>query len=362
MTLLPPDPAGLRVIAPCLGKRFSGINASIIAVLPELAKRIPIAAAGFHLPEAVPQISLLEFLRHCRHGPWRIWHARRNIDMVVGLILRHLLRFRLKLVFTSAAQRRHSRLTRFYYHRMDALIATTQAAASFLDRDASVVRHGVNTVRFAPPENRSAEWAGRNLPGRYGIGVFGRIRPQKGTEEFISAMIEVLPQRPDWSAVLVGQIAAEHKPFANRLRERLCAAGLEERVRFVGYLRDPDEIPRWYKSLSVVVCPSRVEGFGLSCLEAMASGCPVVATRTGAWPEIISEDRNGYLVPCGDTPTLAAAILKITLDPRRAAHMGVLARETAASAFRIQDEAEGILSVYRQLLPNTESQPSGGPA
>ena len=139
----PDGPAELQVIAPCLGKRFSGINASMIAVMPELATHVRIAAMGLHIPEGTPRIRFRQFWWHCRRGPWRIWHARRNIDMLAGLVLRHLLRFKLILVFTSAAQRHHSWITRFYYRRMDGVIATTAKAASYLTREAVVVRHGV---------------------------------------------------------------------------------------------------------------------------------------------------------------------------------------------------------------------------
>lgn len=343
-------PAGLEAIAACLGRRFSGINASMIAVMPELSRHIRIAALGFHIPDGIPRIRFRPFLRYCRRGPWRIWHARRNIDMLAGLILRHLLGFRLILVFTSAAQRRHSWITRFYYRRMDGLIATSEKAASYLTRAADVVRHGVDSGRFAPPEDRDASWARRGLPGRHGIGVFGRIRPRKGTEEFVRAMLRVLPERPGWTAVLVGQTTEEFRPFEHRLRGILSEAGLSHRVHFTGYLKDPAEIPEWFRSVSLVVCPSRTEGFGLTCLEAMSSGCPVVATSAGAWPEVITEGRDGYVVPCRDAEAIAEAVLRITGDPERLVEMGRQAREKVASRYRIEDEARGILEVYRRFL------------
>lgn len=344
------DPRTLRVIAPCLGKRFSGINASMIAVLPAQARHIAIAALGFNIPEGIPQISFRRFWRQCRNGRYRIWHARRNIDMLAGLILRYVFRFRLILLFTSSAQRHHSRLTRFYYHRMDGIIATSSIAASFLDRNAVVIPHGVNTDIFYPPEDRAAAWDGRKRTGKYGIGIFGRIRPQKGTGEFIDAMIRVLPERPEWSVVVIGQTTEDFESFERHLRARIQKAGLEDRFHFTGFLEDPNEIPGWYRSLSVVVCPSRVEGFGLPCLEAMASGCAVVATRAGFWPELISDGEDGYLVPVKDTDALKGAIMKVTEDPEHTRKMGQLAREKIVSSYRIEDEAEGILKVYKKLF------------
>jgi len=320
------------------------------SVIPVQAGEIPITAVGFNIPEGVPVISFGQFMKYCRRDRWRIWHSRRNVDMLAGLILRYLFRFKLVLVFTSAAQRHHSWFTRLLYHRMSRLIATSDAAASFLDKESVVIPHGVDIGKFSPPADRRASWNSLNLPGKFGIGVFGRIRPQKGTEEFIDAMIGLLPVRPGWTAVIVGQTTREFYSFEQKLRVKIKEAGLEDRFYFTGYLKDPDDLPDWYRSLSVVVCASRVEGFGLTCLEAMASGCPVVATRTGAWPQIVSEGEDGYLVPCNDSGAMYDAIYKITGDLERVEQMGRSAHSKVESHYRIQDEANRINEIYKQLL------------
>jgi len=76
-----------------------------------------------------------------------IWHARRNNEMIVGVLLRSL-GWPLKLVFTSAAQRHHSWITRWLIRKMDAIIATNDISASFLKRDATVIPHGVDTKLY----------------------------------------------------------------------------------------------------------------------------------------------------------------------------------------------------------------------
>ncbi|MDH7599801.1 MAG: glycosyltransferase family 4 protein [Sedimentisphaerales bacterium] len=343
------------VINPCLGRRYSGINASLIAVFPHLDKLLPMAVMGLHVPGHIRRIKWVDLLQQ-DNSRWRIWHARRNMDMVVGLLLRRGLGLRLLMVFTSAAQRSHTWTTRCYVKKMDAIIAPTRAAASFLSRPAVIVPHGVDTNLFFPPADRAVEWARTGLPGRYGIGVFGRVRPQKGTGDFVDAIMKVLPERPDWTAVIIGQTTAEYAAFQRTLVQRLVNAGLEKRVRFVGFLPNPSQIPGWYRALSVVVCPSRVEGFGLPCLEAMASGCPVVATRTGAWPEIVEDGLDGYLVPCGDVEAMADAIRRITADPSRLAVMGRHARQKIEDRYQITNEAAGIFGVYRQLLAKVGQQ------
>lgn len=86
----------------------------------------------------------------------------------------------------------------------------------------------------------------------------------------------------------------------------------------------------------------------------MASGCPVVATSTGAWPEVITEGQDGYVVPCRDVNALADAILRITEDPQRISEMGQRAKEKISSHYRIEEEARGIFDVYRRLLDGYE--------
>jgi len=345
------EPDSARVIAPSLGRRFSGINATMIAVIPEIARRVPILATGYHLSPNVPQASLAAVLQVSRRGPRRIWHARRNTDMLLGLVLRYVLRFPLILLWTSAAQRRHTWITRFYYRHMDAIIATTRKAAGFLDRPATVVYHGVDVSVYRPPADRAAERAARALPGRRNLGVFGRIRPQKGTGDLVEALVRVLPRFPDWGAVVVGAATAEHQAYERELKERLRKAGLADRVLFTGFIDDFDAIPGWYRSLDLVVCASRNEGFGVTCLEGMASGCPVVATEAGAWPELIDEGEDGWLARTGDPEDLARALaLALATDVAALAAMGRDARDKVERGFAIESEAQGIVEVYRELF------------
>jgi mannosyltransferase len=346
----PPYP---RAIAACLGRRYSGINASMLAVVPRQNDTDTVVAIGRHVPAEVPSITWRELWALRADGCWRVWHARRNTDMIIGLLLRHVLGFRFKLLFTSAAIRRHTWTTRWLYARMDAVIATTAKAAACLTRPATVVMHGVNTERFHPPASKQEAWrelaARHGLGGEYGVGVFGRIRESKGTGDFVEALLTALPRRAGMTAVIVGEATAEHRGFEQALRDKLGAAGLTERVHFAGFVPN-DEVPLWHRAVSVVVCPSRSEGFGLPCLEAMASGCGVVTTTAGAWPEIVSEGVTGRVVPPARPDLLAEAVLDLTADAKRLAGMGASARADVVERFAISREVAGIRAVYDQLL------------
>ena len=342
--------AETSVIIPNFNRRFSGVTASTISLVPPLLKHHAVRTIGSGLPDDFPKLTWRELFRIGRGGPWRIWHASRNIEMLAGLLLRKIFRLRLILFWTSHAQRRHTRYTRMLYQRMDQLITTTQAAASFLDKEAKVVPLGVDPEIFHPPECRKTAWQRLNLPGEIGIGIFGRVRPQKGTEEFIDALCKILPDRPGWTGCIIGETTPAFMDFQRRLERKVADAGLADRVRFIGKVEDFDEIPRWYQAMTVVVVPSRVEGFGLTCLEAMASECAAVATQTGVFPEIILNGENGWLVPCDDMSALADCLFAMTKNPSKLAETGTRARQRVLESFTIEKTAGRTAKIYDEAL------------
>src|SRR4051795_12235921 len=173
----------LQLIVPNLHRRYSGVTATNRMVAPKLAQMFRAAWLGSHAPDGISEMGFGDLVKLWRRAAPLIWHARRNDEMIVGLLLRAL-GWPLKLVFTSAAQRHHTWLTRWLISRMDAIIATSALSASFLKRESTVVMHGVDTGRYAPPADRAAAFAQSGLPGRYAIGWFGRGRRAKGRGGF----------------------------------------------------------------------------------------------------------------------------------------------------------------------------------
>ena len=340
----------LEVIIPNLNWRYSGVTATNRAVAPLLARQCRVAWLGPHRPDGVAGLGLFDLLCLRFRPPARsvrIWHARRNVEMIVGVILRAL-GFHLGLVFTSAAQRHHTWITRFLIARQDAVIATTEAAAAYLKRSATIIHHGVDTELYCLPADRHKAFAATGLPGQYAIGVFGRVRPQKGTDVFVAAMCRLLPRYPDFTAVVIGRITVEHRAFADGLQAEIAAAALTDRVRFLGEL-PIEEVPRWYQRVSIYVFASREEGFGLTLLEAMASGAALVAARSGAAATVVRDGDTGVLVPPGDVDALVAALEPLMREPARAAEMGLRARARAVETFSLAHEASEIAAVYRQI-------------
>jgi mannosyltransferase len=338
----------LQVIVPNLHWRYTGVTATSRMVSPVLAKRFRAAWLGTDPPGGITRMGFGDLLRLWRRLAPLVWHARRNNEMIAGLLLR-MLGWPLKLVFTSAAQRHHTRLTRWLIRQMDAIIATSSISASYLQRESTVVMHGVDTKVYAPPSDRAAAFAESGLPGRYAIGCFGRVRAQKGSDVFVEAMLRLLPRYPDFTAVLVGAITPDQMMFANELKKRIKSAGLAARIVMTGEL-PIEEVQRWYKRLTIYAFTSRNEGFGLTLIEAMAVGAALIAARAGAAELVVEDGVTGVLTPAGDVDALVAALESLMHDPASAAAMGARGRARVLEKFSLDSEAEGIARVYRTLV------------
>jgi mannosyltransferase len=352
----------IEVVIPNLSWRYSGGTAVNRTIAPPIARRCHAVWFGPDEPEGIVRLGWIDLLRlrfePPRRHAFRIWHARRNVEMLVGLVLRTL-GFRFKLIFNSAAQRRHSAYTRFLLARMDAIVATSDVAAGFLERPSTVILHGIDVETYRPPADRLASFAATGLPGKYGIGVFGRVRKQKGVDLFVEAMLRLLPRYPDFTAVIIGLTTADNVAFVEKLKQRIGAAGLDDRIRFLGEL-PIEEVPLWYQRISIYIFASRVEGFGLTMLEAMAAGNAVVATRAGAAEIVIADGETGVLAPTGDVDALAASIEPLMREPGRIEAIGARARAKIVEDFNREREVSQIVEVYRRLWAETDSKVYSG--
>ena len=345
------DIRDIHVIAPNFKRRLSGVTSTIVQLVPvqrRLGQRV--ATLGPGLPPHLPRIRFADLWRLWfppRGGSRRVWHARRNNEMLTGIILRHILRMRLKLLFTSAAQRDHKPFTKWMIRRMDRVVATSDKSAAFLKVPHSVIQHGVDLDLFHPPASAEDRMEATGLPGTYLVGCFGRIRHQKGTDLFVRAMIELLPRHPDWTAVICGRVTAEHAAFGDELTKMIATAGLGDRIRILGEVPD---VKVWYRRLDLYVAPSRNEGFGLTPLEAMASQTAVVASTAGAYEEMIDRGVTGDVVAAGDYEALRDAIARWLADPARTRAAGEAALAHVRAHFALEKEANALGVVYDQLL------------
>jgi mannosyltransferase len=344
-----------EVVVTNLHRRYTGVSATVMALVAEQRRYLNVAVWDWGGLALGGEVSFLQILRwgwsSPSHWRWRVWHARRDNELFVGLLLRSLLRQPWKVVFTSAAPKRPSWWLRLLIRHCDAVIATSPRSADFLERCDAVIFHGVDCQLFQPPADRQAALAEVGLAGRHVIGSYGRIRPSKGTDLFVDALIQVLPCQPDWVGVITGLCQRRDQAFLNVLLRRIAEAGLEDRIRFVGDL-EQTEIRRWYQRASICVAASRREGFGLTPLEAMASGCVPVTSQAGAWPWIIQPD-FGAVFESGSSTSLAAKLAPLMTNIENLDHLAMVARNAASQQHSIQREASQLNQVYCDLLSAT---------
>ncbi|MDF1609647.1 glycosyltransferase family 4 protein [Hoeflea sp. YIM 152468] len=344
------DMGDVEVVAPNLKRRLSGVTSTVIQLVPEQRRQgVGIAVLGPGLPDDLPRISWFQLpglLVRPRRRRFRIWHARRNTEMLAGLVLRHVFRAPLRLVFTSAAQRHHTGYTRWLMRRMDRIVTTSSRSAAFLQLPHVIIPHGVDLDRFHPPSDAERDWSTSGLPGRYGLGCFGRIRAQKGTDLLVDALISLLPRYPEWTAAIFGRTTAHNQGFTDALKARIEASGLSSRIVFMGEVAD---VKPWLRRVTLCVAPSRNEGFGLTPLEAMASQTAVVASDAGAYRDLVEDDVTGQVVPAGDGDALTQAIETYLADPGRAEAHGRAGLERARSRFGLAGEARALSEVYEEL-------------
>lgn len=144
------------------------------------------------------------------------------------------------------------------------------------------------------------------------VGFTGNLIPRKGLQTLLRAAARVLSERANVTFVIAGRVPiGGTTDYQARLEALAAELGILERVRFVGFLGD---VRHAVRDFDVLVLPSLQEPFGRSIIEAMALGTPVVASRVGGIPEIISDGVDGLLVPAGDTEALATAIGRLIDD------------------------------------------------
>ncbi len=203
----------------------------------------------------------------------------------------------------------------------------------------TTVMNGIDTARFSAPADAAAARAGLRMgPAQPVVGAVGRLVPVKDHATLLKAFALVHQQVPDAVLVLVGG-----GPLREALEQQASALGVSAHVRFAG--EQPD-VAAFLPLFDVFALSSVSEGMPLTLLEAMAAGKPAVATRVGGIPEAVVDGQTGLLVPAGDAPAMAQALLNVLADPARRQRMGEQARRRAHALFDIHRMVETYERTY----------------
>jgi glycosyltransferase involved in cell wall biosynthesis len=235
----------------------------------------------------------------------------------------------------------------FVARRLDRVFTSSETSAATIERDFGVARerlanvaNGIDTELFSP--DTAVEREPRRL-----LCVGRASDPNKG----IRTLIEALAALPDdVRLTLVDSPESQAVKWASEL-------GCRDRLDLAGRVSQ-DELIRLYRSASLVVVPSRFEGFGLPAAEAMACATPVVATRAGALPEVMATGGGGETVPRDDPAAMASTIGRLLDSPEQLRTLGEGARERVVAAYAWPSVAARTAAEYQRVVAGRRARPS----
>jgi len=236
-------------------------------------------------------------------------------------------------------------LMRFIASRADAFVTASRSAAGDIERLLSVPPEKIHVAvdgvdaRFRPiPRKPSADGAPKRIL------YVGRSDPYKNLPHLVGVFARAREMGLPASATL--DVAGAPDPRYPEAPERVRALGLEQNVRFLGFVDDASLL-RAYQEADALALLSRYEGFGLPVAEAMACGTPVVCSDAASLPEVAGG--AALLVPPDDTDSAARALLRLLTDPAEAARLAAAGLERA-KRFTWAAAADGLLATYDSLL------------
>jgi glycosyltransferase involved in cell wall biosynthesis len=177
------------------------------------------------------------------------------------------------------------------------------------------------------------------------VTFLGRCETEKGIFDLLDAVGEVRETIPAVRLECAGD------GDLNAVQRRASELGLRANLHLPGWITR-DRRDALMRRTTVFVLPSHAEGLPVSLLEAMAAGCPVIATRVGGIPDLVEDGVNGLLVEAGDRRALAAALRRLLLDRGLAARLGLSARETIVRRYTVEHALERLEQIYSGLGVN----------
>lgn len=259
-----------------------------------------------------------------------------NIPCVVTVHgeLAHAQASRLKFVY-CATERALVRWTTQYITVSEWLAREMESVFKVDGTRIAVIPNGIDLSRYGPSKGRSVR------PGSLMVGTVARLAPQKGTENFIRAAAILHQHFPRVHYMIAGD--GPLRPALERLSREL---GIGPSVTFAGYVQN---VPELLAGFDVFVLPSVSEGQGITVLEAMAAGCPVVASAVGGLRELVVDGKNGLLVAPGEPAELAEAVKRLLSNPDYARSLAARAGEDV-KRYGLTSTIEKTGLIYRKVL------------
>jgi len=241
--------------------------------------------------------------------------------------------------------------------RRNCIVAVSQAVATrFKGRLARAFHGRVQTIHnavdvecFCPdPQSRKETRCALGPEAKTLVGIVGQLTPRKGQLELIEAFAELSRAVPDAVLLVAGEpLFNRDGEYAKSLARAADRNGIADRVRFLGPRED---IPAIMRALDLLVVNSRVEPFGLTVIEAMASRTPVLATAVDGINEIVRHGENGWLVSGRDRRSLIEALFTLVRDRHLRERLAREGRRDAVARFSTDRFLSQIEAAYRDVL------------
>ena len=220
----------------------------------------------------------------------------------------------------------------------------------------SVIRLGIDLERRITDEGELRMELRRlfGVPAEtFVVGWMGRMTAIKRVPDVLLVFQRLLARGLDARLCLVGD-----GPDRERVERRAHELGISRSTLFIGYQRD---VAPYYAFFDALLLPSANEGTPVVAIEALASGRPVVATRVGGVPDVVTDGADGYLVPVGDVESMAERLAQLAADAALRRTLGEAGRERVIRRYRVERLIDDVDALYRELLSEAGlPQPSAG--
>ncbi len=189
----------------------------------------------------------------------------------------------------------------------------------------------------------TAKQADHGMPEtQFLVGTIGRLSDEKGFDLLIDAFARLVDRGLDARLVIAGE-----GPEQSSLQNQIDRLGMSQRIQLIGFCEDTRG---FLEALDLFVLSSHREGLPNVVLEAMAVGVPVIATRVGGVPRLVTKDKNGRLIDSGSVDQIAEAIEQLAASPDNRERLAAAGAETIAHQWSFRHRIERMADLYREVL------------
>ena len=245
----------------------------------------------------------------------------------------------------------HEQMEKITCEKADKIIAISKYTSRSIIKEYSISACKIEIIPNAVDVNKfNPKIAGYEIRERLNIQAapivlfVGRLDVNKGISYLLKAFSKIIEDLPDAKLVVVGE-----GPLKNNALSLLNKYNIKKSVMLIGRVSEED-LPEFYAASDLVVLPSLMEGFGITLLEAMASGKPCVATRAGGVEDAVINGETGLLVPPADSYSLYHAILRLLTDDKLSREFGTAGRKRVENYFTWDKVAKKTVEVYKEMI------------